>query len=395
MLANLVTSMPFYVCTFWTVLLLLDVVEQRQAAKRRLLVYMVAAALLYMGHYVFFNRQTALLPVTDTIYCTTNLAVFPLYFLYLKELTEPQWNRRLQWLLLLPTAVIGTTIGTLYALMTPEQTRQFTDAYLYHNHFAGLDGAAWWQAALHHTGKLVFAMQIPPILVLGFRMISRYDQAVEANYADTDDKRLQLMKNVLVLFVVTSFISFGANLLGRYRFADSMWLLLVPSVLFSVLQFMLGFAGYRQQFTIRDMMRDMQLAPSANGDALTIAVETATDADGNVEQQTSILDTLPRQLTELMSRERLFLQPNLKITDVAERLHTNRTYVSRVLKEQLDTTFADFINRQRIDHACRLMKQQPDLSAADVATMSGFSSQSSFYRNFKKYMGCSPTDYQE
>ena len=226
-------------------------------------------------------------------------------------------------------------------------------------------------------------------------MTSHREQAEEASYADTDDKRLQLMKNVLVLFVVTSFISFGANLLGRYRFADSMWLLLVPSVLFSVLQFMLGFAGYRQQFTIRDMMRDMQLAPSANGDALTIAVETATDADGNVEQQTSILDTLPRQLTELMSRERLFLQPNLKITDVAERLHTNRTYVSRVLKEQLDTTFADFINRQRIDHACRLMKQQPDLSAPDVATMSGFSSQSSFYRNFKKYMGCSPTDYQE
>jgi hypothetical protein len=46
-----------------------------------------------------FNRLTWLFPVSDTLYCTTNLAVFPLYYIYLKELTEPAWNHRWQWLL--------------------------------------------------------------------------------------------------------------------------------------------------------------------------------------------------------------------------------------------------------------------------------------------------------
>ena len=40
------------------------------------------------------------------------------------------------------------------------------------------------------------------------------------------------------------------------------------------------------------------------------------------------------------------------------------------------------------------MEQQPQLPAAVVASQSGFSSQSSFYRNFKLYKGCSPKDYQ-
>ena len=76
--------MPMYVCAFWSVLFLLDVVEKRQTSKKRLLAYMVAATLLYAGHYVFFGRMAAIQPMADTVYCTVNLAVFPLYSLTLQ-----------------------------------------------------------------------------------------------------------------------------------------------------------------------------------------------------------------------------------------------------------------------------------------------------------------------
>lgn len=372
-----------YVCTFWSVLLLIDVARNRQTAKKRLLTYMVTAALLYAGHYIFFNHRTELMPVTDTVYAITNLAVFPLYFMYIKEITEPAWNHRWQWLLLAPALLVGVTVGMLYVLMSPAETSDFIETYLYRNRMAGLEGLVWWQGVVHHTAKIVFALQIPPILVLGLRKIRQYNESVEASYADTDDKRLHLMTTILLLFVVTSFMSFGANLLGRYRFADSLWLLIVPSLVFSVLQFMLGYAGYHQKFTVSDLLRDMQIT------------EDTQEADTVEEsiQQGKMAD-LQQKLTDAVSRNKLYLQPDLKITDVANLLHTNRTYVSRVLKEQIGTTFADFINHQRIDHACQLMEQQPQLPTAEVASQSGFSSQSSFYRNFKLYKGCSPKDYQ-
>ncbi len=372
-----------YVCTFWSVLLLIDVARNRQTAKKRLLTYMVTAALLYAGHYIFFNHRTELMPVTDTVYATTNLAVFPLYFMYIKEITEPAWNHRWQWLLLAPALLVGVTVGMLYVLMSPAETSDFIETYLYRNRMAGLEGLGWWQGVVHHTAKVVFALQIPPILVLGLRKIRHYNESVEASYADTDDKRLYMMTTILLLFVVISFISFGANILGRYRFTDSMLLLLVPSLVFSVLQFMLGYAGYHQKFTVSDLLRDMQIT------------ENTQEADTVEEsiQQGKMAD-LQQKLTDAVSRNKLYLQPDLKITDVANLLHTNRTYVSRVLKEQIGTTFADFINHQRIDHACQLMEQQPQLPAAEVASQSGFSSQSSFYRNFKLYKGCSPKDYQ-
>ena len=108
--------------------------------------------------------------------------------------------------------------------------------------------------------------------------------------------------------------------------------------------------------------------------------------------QPHFLHVLPTLLATTISQERLYLRPDLKITDVAHLLHTNRTYVSRVLKEEMGTTFADFINRQRIEYACQLMEQQPQLPASEVARLSGFSSQSSFYRNYKHYMGHAPKD---
>ena len=386
MYANLITSMPMYVCAFWSVLLLLDVITTRQVAKGRLLAYMVAATLLYSGHYVFFNHLTGLLPLSDTFYCTTNLAVFPLYYLYIKELTEPHWNRRWQWLLLVPAVVFGGVVGLLYVLMSPEETATFIDSYLYHNQVEKLTGLAWWQAIVHHGAKAVFALMIPPIVVLGFRKISRYNETVEANYADTDERRLWLVKTILVLFVVAALLAFAANAAGRYRFAGSLWLLPMSSVGFSVLQFLLGYAGHRQTFGINDLLHDMETnTPKAEHATTTPAVEET--------EQSNILDELPALLTTTVSQELLYLQPDLKITDVAHLLHTNRTYISRVLTEEMGTTFADFINRQRIDYACKLMQQQPQPPVNELARDSGFSSVSSFYRNFKLYKGCSPKDY--
>lgn len=382
MFASLISSMPMYICTFWCVLLLLDVAEKRQTAKKRLLAYMAAAALLYMGHYVYFNRLTGLLPVSDTVYVTMNLAVFPLYYIYLKELTEPEWNHRWQWLLLAPAVVVGLTVGLLYWLMSPAETTLFVDSYLYRDDSHALSGVGWWLATVHRGAKAVFALLVVFVLFMGFRKIRKYEQVLEQNYADTDDKRLPLVKVVLWLFVVTSFISFLANVLGRNSFADSPWLLLVPSTVFSVLQFLLGYAGYRQQFTVRDLLRELDIT----------APESDTVTESSSESQHTVLDELPRQIADVVSSDRLFLQPNLKITDVADLLHTNRTYVSRVLKEEMGTTFADFINRQRIEYACQLMEQQPQLPASEVARLSGFSSQSSFYRNYKHYMGHAPKD---
>ena len=95
-----------------------------------------------------------------------------------------------------------------------------------------------------------------------------------------------------------------------------------------------------------------------------------------------------------MEEQKPYLMPNLKLADLVKLLHSNRAYVYNVINRDMGTTFSEYINRLRVEHAKQLMNEQPELLHNTVAEMSGFSSATSFYRNFKLYIGCSPKEYQ-
>ncbi|MBQ5506330.1 MAG: AraC family transcriptional regulator, partial [Prevotella sp.] len=85
---HLLASMPAFVCGTLTMVLLFDLIQWPQRSRCIMTIFMAVATLLYMGHFVYFTHETQLLPITDTIYCTCNPLVFPLYYVYIKSLTE-------------------------------------------------------------------------------------------------------------------------------------------------------------------------------------------------------------------------------------------------------------------------------------------------------------------
>ena len=96
-----------------------------------------------------------------------------------------------------------------------------------------------------------------------------------------------------------------------------------------------------------------------------------------------------------MDEERLYLKNDLKITDLAELLNTNRDYTQQAIKRMNKGTFSEYINRLRIEHACNLLRNKPDIPFFDLITACGYSSHASFYRNFKQFAGMSPSAYIE
>ncbi len=104
---------------------------------------------------------------------------------------------------------------------------------------------------------------------------------------------------------------------------------------------------------------------------------------------------LTEQLSKIIEEEELFKQPDLRVTDIAARLATNRTYISAIIKSLSGENFSNMINGYRIRYAQKLMKDHPDMSVTDIATESGFSSRSAFYRNFKDMIGMSPAEWKK
>ena len=91
------------------------------------------------------------------------------------------------------------------------------------------------------------------------------------------------------------------------------------------------------------------------------------------------------QLDQLMQEKRLFLEHDLSLEQITQEIGTNRTYLLQALKEDKGITFKEYINRLRISYAEKLMEDNPTLTKSDIATMSGYNTQSSFYRNFNTY----------
>ena len=372
MLAILVSSLPMIVCGVLSVLIVLSLYDCRNMAKTRLLFFMATATLLYLAHFIYFNRLMAVIPLTDAIYCFCNLAVFPLYYLYIEELTDYRPNRWRQALCLLPSLLGGMAVGLLYILMDRQEMTLFIEHYLYGNEFASLSGLTFWQAMIHVAVRIVFALQVPLVLYFGFRRITAYNAVVETNYSDIEGKRIVWVKTLLVLFAVTSLVSFVFNLIGRQRFIDEAVPLAIPAVLFSMLLLLIGHVGLNQRFSVKD-------------------IEAEVFLESEPIPEDCAYSELLEKIRKLMSEEKLYLYPNLKVSDLARLLNSNRNYIYNAINVEMGISFSDYINSQRIDYASQLLEANPKLSINDVMFKSGFTSTSAFYRNFKKFKGITPT----
>lgn len=103
---------------------------------------------------------------------------------------------------------------------------------------------------------------------------------------------------------------------------------------------------------------------------------------------------LMTQMSSLIEEEKLYLRKNLRISDVASELATNKTYVRAILNSLSGEKFTSMITRHRIEYAQRLMREHPDMFLDDVADESGFSSRATFFRNFKALTGMTPQEWK-
>lgn len=96
-----------------------------------------------------------------------------------------------------------------------------------------------------------------------------------------------------------------------------------------------------------------------------------------------------------MKEDKLFKEQNLKITDVADRLNSCRTYVSNCINQSKGETFSDYVNRLRIEEATAILSAEKDIKNIVIAELVGFANEQSFYRNFKKFTGMTPSEWKE
>ena len=373
MIYEFFSSLPLMVCVVMVVQLTLTYRRRTDKAIRWLLLWAIATLLLYGCHFIYFNHFSDLLPFSDTLYVALNLTVYPLFLLYISAITDRKplsQQKRFLWSAFMPPITAGIVVGGLYGAMDAGEAKAFITSYLYLGYETTLSGLALAQAWVHIVCHITFAIQVIIVIVRGFRRIRRFNKTVEQLYADTENKEIEAIPTILILFIVISLVSTIVNVIGRQMFVDTV-IIALPSVAFSALIFALSWVGMQHNFSMRDIPEEQE--KETDDSEKVTAVPSAN----------SII--IYEKLENLMNNEQIFLQNDLLLNDVAKLLGTNRTYLLQALSSCAHMTFKEYINRKRIAHAEQLIANNPLMPKTEIATRSGYNSMSSFYRNLGHY----------
>lgn len=265
------------------------------------------------------------------------------------------------------------------------------------------------------------------ILLWALRELPRFERALKEEYSYAEYINLHWLRGVILLFFCLLMLWVYDSMASGVRYDN---LFLFNSL---VMWIAACFCFYRQSVVI-NAVKSYFVEPSednaeTNLDAAENDLDKATahleeaEADQNAPhahtQPESVAETVaePQPVAEqpvepepeelklqqeaafaermylLFEKEHVYLNPRLRLSELAMLLGTNRTYLSQYFNQNCESTFYDFVNDYRIHHA-KLLLHSTDDTLETIAMNSGFNSLSTFRRAFVQREGMSPIEFR-
>lgn len=265
------------------------------------------------------------------------------------------------------------------------------------------------------------------ILLWALRELPRFERALKEEYSYAEYINLHWLRGVILLFFCLLMLRVYDSMVSGVRYDN---LFLFNSL---VMWIAACFCFYRQSVVI-NAVKSYFVEPSEdNAETNLDAAENDLDkamahleaagADQNAPhaytQPESVAETVaePQPVAEqpvepepeelklqqeaafaermylLFEKEHVYLNPRLRLSELAMLLGTNRTYLSQYFNQNCESTFYDFVNDYRIHHA-KLLLHSTDDTLETIAMNSGFNSLSTFRRAFVQREGMSPIEFR-
>jgi AraC-like DNA-binding protein len=106
-------------------------------------------------------------------------------------------------------------------------------------------------------------------------------------------------------------------------------------------------------------------------------------------------EILSQQVIELVITCRDEELKGLKVSTIARRFNVHRSHLSRQFKSDKNITPCQFIQRERMARAARLLMDTVDLTVVKLSEKLGFCSAEYFREVFKRYFGVAPSKYRK
>ncbi|MDZ7935859.1 MAG: helix-turn-helix domain-containing protein [Emticicia sp.] len=220
------------------------------------------------------------------------------------------------------------------------------------------------------------------------RIYKEYRSWTETQFSDTETISFVWLRNFIYLIIAGEVFKFAWSiadkLLGDLPFEQDWWWHLLTVLIICYV----GIKGYAQQQPLRLTYNKKSLEENQ-------AAENVTDA-GNGQKEREY-EAMKSKIETLMLQEKLYLEPELSLSDLAQKLKTNTSVLSAAINSNFGKNFNDFVNEYRVEEFKKQIKlpANQNYTLLAVAFDCGFNSKATFNRAFKKFTGQSPSRFEE
>lgn len=306
----------------------------------------------------------------------------PVLYLYVRALTEPVF--RLEPRQLVHLAVLLPPLAW-FAYLAPDPQ---------------------WRAMSTHelqtTPSTIFMSACQSLILFAYAYAARRRLAAHARrlrqvLAEVDTLSLRWLQWLITALLGVALLHLALDGLRLFDVLDAQIKYLLNLVVTILLIYVISIGGLRQRKVFTEPVRQaltaiepepVSAAPAADGGERAKYLKSGLDEARGAD--------IAQRLRQRLDAERCYLDPALDLPGLARLLAVRPQELSEVISTRFGSNFYELINRSRVEAAQRLL-QEPDAQRRkmlDIALSVGFSSQSTFYEQFKKLTGKTPLGYR-
>jgi AraC-like DNA-binding protein len=237
--------------------------------------------------------------------------------------------------------------------------------------------------------------------ILSIRYYNVYKKLMFQVVSYADSVLFKWIRNYLIAFLVMLLLPILFEIIGYFypemkSYQGSWWFYLF----FSIVMYYIAITGYSNptNATIPFKVSLFDKNPILLLDSNTSdEVESVIDIAHETFEETNSpeISLWKSKIENLIQEEQLYQNPELTLTDLAKKLETNASVISKTINQGFQMNFNDCINNYRIEAVKNSFSngEHKKTTLLGIAYDCGFNSKATFNRAFKKNTGKTPKEF--
>lgn len=301
------------------------------------------------------------------------LVFIPALLIYLKKLADfDSVNRTILFLLFAPFFVL-----VIYNIPFYLGSNEIKWGYFLRNELSGTP------LFIEQLEEVFIEFFVALYGFIGILETRKYKRRVELVYANQSKAQIGWVKLLAYSMFVMTFFAFVLSVAGLFTDKVPFELNFLTAIGSTVAIYSIAY----YLLIHPDALSEVSLALQSVSSKLEAGKET------NEEKSDLLFQEFERKIIHLLGHEKLYSNPDITLSDLAERVGLPPYLTSKILNQKLNSNFYSFINKYRLQQVKDELLRNSGKSIIEIAYDAGFNSKTTFYESFKKDTGVSPSEF--